>query len=103
MDTHSSCPVGIASIAGSLAHPGAVFSHLSSSGACDFALIGVIIRKGANGTVHGVHGAVQIVGMQPLIIFAPSHTGPITIGDGNLFVVVIGAFLNTQLIIGIGE
>ena len=86
-----------------MTHSGAILSNFPQNSAGSLALIGVVISEGADGTIHGISGTVQIVGMQPLIVLAASDTRPVSVADLHLLVVTISAFLDTELVVGVSE
>jgi hypothetical protein len=65
--------------------------------------VSVVIGIEARRTVHGISTAVEVVGMQPLVVLANSHAGAVTVGDGHLLVITVGALLDAEVVVGIGK
>lgn len=102
-DTDAPVPVGIASDAAGLAHAGGVLPHLSEHLAAELAFLGGVVRVGSHGAVHGVAGAVEEVGVQPLAALTLRHAGSTSELGVNLEVVSQGALIDAEISRGVGD
>lgn len=65
--------------------------------------MGVVVGEEAHRTVERVSAAVEVVGVQPLVVLTYSHAGPVSVGYRYLLVLTVGALLNAEVEDGVGE
>jgi hypothetical protein len=102
-DADTPVPVGIAGDAAGLAHAGGVLADLSEHLAAELAFLGGVVRVGSQGAVHGVAGAVEEVGVQPLAALALRYAGSISELSVYLEVVSQGAFIDAEISGRVGD